>query len=171
MGKNITKPDPRDFHLQSFADLVSGKMAIIGEDVGTFGAFRSGLLASLTPMTPYECVIAENLIAIEWELLQQRRMREASIRAALLQALKYAVKDRWKAEYEASLDRLWVDHVSQGGSQDDFEINEAFDEEGAIDAAKELFARATSKDPTQREGAYAAITELGSDPVDLMARG
>lgn len=170
MGKKLTKPDPRDFHLESFADLVSGKLPIIGEDAGTFEAFRLGLLASIDPLTPYECVIAENLISIEWELLQQRRMREASIRASLLRALEYAVKASWKAEYEARLDRLWEDHISRGGDRDDFEITELFDEEGAIDAAKELFARATSKDQTQREDAYTEITELGSDPIDLMAR-
>jgi hypothetical protein len=171
MNKKLKTPNSRDFNLESFGDLVSGKLSIVGEDAGTFEAFRSGLLKSLTPMTPYECVVAENLIAIEWELLQQRRMREASIRSALLQSLEYAVRASWKAEYEASLDRLWVDHVSQGGSQDDFEITEAFDAEGAIDAAKDLFARATSKDPTQREDAHTEITELGSDPLDLMARG
>lgn len=170
MNKKLKTPDPRDFNLESFGDLVSGKLSIVGEDAGTFEAFRSGLLTSLTPMTPYECVVAENLIAIEWELLQQRRMR-ASIRSALLQSLEYAVRASWKAEYEESLDRLWVDHVSQCGSQDDFEINEAFDEVGAIDAAKDLFARATSKDPTQRKDAYSEITELGSEPLDLMARG
>jgi hypothetical protein len=79
MNKKLKTPDPRDFNLESFGDLVSDKLSIVGEEAGAFEVFRAGMLASLAPMTPYECVIAENLIAIEWELFQQRRMREASL--------------------------------------------------------------------------------------------
>jgi len=39
--------------------------------------FHAGLTQSLAPATPYEAVLAESLISIEWELLQHRRMHEA----------------------------------------------------------------------------------------------
>ena len=38
------------------------------------------MMLELAPATPYECVIAENLVALEWEMLQHRRMRNACIR-------------------------------------------------------------------------------------------
>ena len=170
MSKKLKKPDPRDFNLESFADLVSGKLAIVGEDAGTFEAFRSGLLASLAPMTPYECVIAENLISIEWELLQQRRMREAALRRTLRRAIDVAMSKLREAEYDAELAQLWEEHVSSGGGEHDWEEVPPFDEEAALDEAWDLFIRATSPEIDVREGAYAFISELGVEPIDLMSK-
>lgn len=59
-------PDPLRFNLASFAELLPARDPVIGEAPGSFGGFRQGMLQSLGPATPYECVIAENLVQIEW---------------------------------------------------------------------------------------------------------
>jgi hypothetical protein len=83
-------PDPQRFNLESFAAVLPQRETIIGEDPVSWEAFHSGMRQSLKPRTPYEAVIAENLIAIEWELLQHRRMREAALRKAIRRAIRTA---------------------------------------------------------------------------------
>ncbi|ROT98120.1 hypothetical protein [Histidinibacterium lentulum] len=43
-------------------------------------ALREALLNDLNPATPYERVLAENIIGLEWEAYRYRRMRDSMIR-------------------------------------------------------------------------------------------
>lgn len=88
--KTETLPDPKRFNLESFAAILPQREAIVGEDPVSWEAFHAGMRQSLNPGTPYEAVIAENLIAIEWELLQHRRMRDAALRKAIRRAIRTA---------------------------------------------------------------------------------
>ena len=76
----LAVPDPHAFGLSSFAELLPARDPIIGEVPGAFARFHAVMMLELAPATPYECVIAENLIALEWEMLQHRRMRNTCIR-------------------------------------------------------------------------------------------
>lgn len=89
--KKETLPDPQRFNLESFAAILPERETIVGEDPLSWEAFHASMLESLNPGTPYEAVIAENLIAIEWELLQHRSMRDATLRKAIRQAIRTAV--------------------------------------------------------------------------------
>lgn len=104
MAKKVSLPDAGQFNLVSFAEILPNRDPIIGEDPGSFDVFHEGLMRSLAPVTPYECVIAENLIAIEWELLQRRRMREATIRRILRDAVQDAMVALRRDEHSALLD-------------------------------------------------------------------
>lgn len=42
------------------------------------------MMRSLTSIPLYERVIAQNLITIEWELLQHRRMRDAGLHRIII---------------------------------------------------------------------------------------
>jgi hypothetical protein len=75
--------DPLDFGLTSFADVLPKRDTIPGEKAGSFAVFQAQLMRTLTPFTPYEFVVAENLISIEWEILQHRKMRERCLRNLL----------------------------------------------------------------------------------------
>jgi hypothetical protein len=132
--KKDTLPDPQRFNLESFATILPERQSMVGEDAGSWEAFHAGMRQSLNPGTPYEAVIAENLIAIEWELLQHRSMREAVLRKTVRNAIRIAVENA-------------------GG-------------EAAV--AKSLADRAVSSDTQVRERAYAEISELGMEPVELM---
>lgn len=89
-ARTQTFPDPQRFNLESFAAILPDREPIVGEDPASWEALSAGLRQALNPKTPYEAVIAENLIAIEWELLQHRSMRDAAIRKTIRRAIRRA---------------------------------------------------------------------------------
>ena len=170
MTTDLTPPDPARFNLTSFADLLPSRAPIIGEDPGSFEGFHNGMMQSLLPMTPYEGVIAENLIAIEWELLQHRRMRDAGLRRVVRDRVSKAVVKREEAAHDARLDEAWDAHEAEGGTEGDWEDPFAFDREAARAAGQTLAQNAVSRDPDTFQAACAEIEGLGLDVVDLMSR-
>lgn len=168
-SQSQTLPDPRRFNLASFADLLPRREPIIGEDPGSFDSFRIGLVQSLNPATPYECVIAENLVQIEWELLQHRAMREACLLRLIRPAIAKAVRGQKRHEHSLAMDEAWDDYIEKGGAEDDWEEPYEFDEEAADEAASGLVDRATSSDPQVQAAAYAEISSLGLSPLELLS--
>ncbi len=79
LRKKLTPLEPACFGLVRFGELLPAKEHIIGEDPGSFEGFGEGMMSSLVPLTPSEGVIAENIIAIERELIQHRRMRDMGL--------------------------------------------------------------------------------------------
>ena len=170
MTADLTPPDPARFNLTSFADLLPSRAPIIGEDPRSFEGFHDGMMQSLLPMTPYEGVIAENLIAIEWELLQHRRMRDAGLRRVVRDRVSKAVVKREEAAHDTKLDAAWEAHEAEGGTEGDWEDPLAFDEEAARAAGQTLAQNAVSRDPDTFQAACAEIEGLGLDVLDLMSR-
>ena len=169
MTTDLTPPDPARFDLTSFADLLPARPSIIGEDPGSFAGFHTGMMQSLLPMTPYEGVIAENLIAIEWELLQHRRMRDAGLRRMLSSRVSNAVVQREEAAHDAEIDEAWGAHKAEGGTEDDWEEPFSFDRKAAWAAGQTLAQNAVSRDPDTFQAACAEIAGMGLDIVDLMS--
>jgi len=172
MSKDLTTPDPRDFGLASFADLLSSRPPIPGEEPGGFHTLRQGLLKSLAPMTPYERVVAESLIAIEWALHQRRRLREHALRKNLSEAVTKAAMRRIESIHddavEDALDAAWEAHVEAGGDQEDWENPFPFDRNAARERVNALTEGALSSDPQEQADAYKALTEMGVSLADLM---
>lgn len=137
------------FGLESFADLLPARNPIIGEDAGSFDRFHGAMVASLGPTTPYECVIAENLIAIEWELTQHRRMRDASLRQIIQSAI-----------FDAFVSFRQDEHKRQSEGE--------FDQKAAEEEAMGLVERALSSDAKVQAEAYGTVYALGMDPVEVM---
>lgn len=102
LTKQPNLPDPARFGMQSFAELLSTRPEILGEVQGRFDAFREGMIASLLRVTPYECVVAENLIAIDWEMVQRRRMRDAELRTALRSRVLDAIREQHPSYFTVS---------------------------------------------------------------------
>lgn len=169
MTTDLTPPDPARFNLTSFADLLPSRAPIIGEDPGSFEGFHAGLMQSLLAMTPYEGVIAENLIAIEWELLQHRHMRDALLRRTVRDRVSEAVVKREEAAHNAKLDEAWDAHEAEGGTEDDWEDPFAFDREAAQAAGQTLAQNAVSRDPDTFQAACAEIEGMGLDVLALMS--
>jgi len=168
MTTNLTPPDPARFNLTSFAELLPRRAPIVGEDHGSFEGFRTGMMQSLLPMTPYEGVIAENIIAIEWELLQHRLMRDMGLRQHIHKAIMAAVIYRQEYLSETELNKSWKAHLAAGGSKNDWKPPHSFDRNAAQAKGNDLAKRAISKDPSAQERAYAEITALGIEPVAIM---
>jgi hypothetical protein len=167
MPQDLTTTPPSAFGLERFADLLPTRDPIVGEDPGSFETFHAAMMASLGPATPYECVIAENLIAIEWELVQHRRMRDSGIRDIIREAIRKAVVRQKDEEYDAALDVDWERHVEAGGDEDDWEPTR-FDRDAAEAAGEDLAARAMSRDLEAQAIAYEEVSALGMDPVEIM---
>ena len=169
MATDLTPPDPARFNLASFADLLPSRAPIIGEDPRSFAGFHNGMMQSLLPMTPYEGVIAENLIAIAWELLQHRHMRDAGLRRVVRDRVSKAVVKREEATHDAKLDEAWVAHESEGGTEGDWKDPFTFDRETARAAGQTLAQNAVSRDPDTFQAACAEIEGLGLDVLDLIS--
>ncbi len=169
MTTDLTPSDPGRFDLTSFADLLPAREPIVGEDPGSFEGFHNGMMQSLLPMTPYEGVIAENLIAIEWELLQHRRMRDAGLRGVVRDRVSKAVVEREEAAHDAKIGEACDAHEAEGGTHDDWEEPFYFDLEAAEEAGQTLAQNSMSRDPDIFRAACAEIEDMGLDVVDLMS--
>jgi len=165
---DLLAPDPARFNLTSFADLLPVRDHIIGEDQGSFDGFHAGMTHSLAPLTPYEGVIAENLIAIEWELLQHRRMRDASLRKIIRVSILAAVVAREKAANKAAQDEAVDKYAETGGTQFNKIRPLVFDQDAAGIKGLELAQRATSRKPAEFAAACEEIDAMGLSVVDLM---
>lgn len=169
MSKKVSLPDAGKFNLASFAEILPSRAPIIGEDPGSFDVFHEGLMRSLAPLTPYECVIAENLVAIEWELLQRRRMREAAIRRVACAAIEKAVFTHRRTKHMEVLDEARERHHEDEGAEADWDELPQFDLEAAEREGADLAARATSSDRTTQQSACEEIAALGMDAVEVMS--
>jgi len=168
MTTHLTPPDPSRFSLTSFAELLPARDHILGEDPGSFDGFRGGMMQSLVPVTPYEGVIAENLVAIEWELLQHRRMRDAGLRTIMRNHIREAVVARDRVDYEAELDEAWEKHQAAGGTDDDWEWPYEFDEEATEKHGDALARRVDPANAEEFAAACAEIEAMGLDALELM---
>jgi hypothetical protein len=119
-------------------------------------------------MTPCEGVIAENFIAIEWELLQHRRMRAAGLRRVMRDRVSAAVVNREQAVHFEKLDEAWDAHEAEGGTEDDCEEQFSFDRDAAKEAGQSLAQNSVSHDSDTFQAGCAEIEAMGLDVVDLM---
>jgi hypothetical protein len=166
--KRTTLADPRRFDLASFAELLPARDPIAGEDPGSFAGFHAGMMASLAPVTPYECTLAENLIAIEWERLQHRRMRDASLRNAIREAICAAFLAKHGAILMGELEEDLQMHLESGGKDEDWSEPFEIDEDALREEGEALAQKAMSPDAAQQTVAWDEMTKLGIAPVDLM---
>ena len=141
MARSSVPADPLDFGLASFADVLPKRDTIPGEAAGSFVVFQAQLMHTLTPFTPYEFVVAENLISIEWEILQHRKMRERCLRNLL------------GKEIAKELARLrGYDGKREGAEPPD------------------LPKRALDPNPEIASKAHQELEEMGIDLLDLMGK-
>ena len=158
MPKAATRIDPAQFNLTSFADLLAGRDVIVGKVPGSYAAFETHMLSSLAPMIPYECVIAQDIVAMSWELLQHRRMRDNGLRQLIHHEIVAAV-------IAAEQDK----HASAGKTGAGKGPRTGFDAAAAQAAGEALATQATSTDSDIQTAAFAQITALGMEPLALMS--
>ncbi len=116
--------------LVQWRDLIPRLQLTADEDPAEFESIRNALIADLDPGTPYETMLAENLVALEWESFRHRRLREGLLLSALRQevvgklgqvgrnGISLPEQDRVSAEFTALLDAVSKD---EGGRRSKFE--------------------------------------------------
>ncbi|MZR13383.1 hypothetical protein GQE99_10175 [Maritimibacter sp. DP07] len=114
-----------------------------GENAETHETLRQALLSDLAPATPYETLLAEHLIALEWEALRHRRLRDSLLRAEF---------------------RVQAEGVFAKG------IVEAVHDFEQTPESKDLAFDLVASDPERRETALAALAELEISVEEIMAR-
>jgi hypothetical protein len=108
-----TKPNSlmaQQFGLTSFAELLFETSDAIGETDGSFETFHEHLLQSLMPMTAHERVLAENIIAVEWEISHQTRAMRASVRCGVEQDIQHHIINKHRDIYNAEMGKLRKEH-------------------------------------------------------------
>ena len=167
MANNLAKSNPVDFGFTTFATLIGKREPIAGETNLPFDTFHNQLVASLKPMTPYEAVIAENLIAVEWELLQHRRMRDVTLRSMTATAIRDAVVKREEAAWDKKTDADFDAWITAGKAKDDFEYDR-FDKEAAKKLGDDLAQRVVDADVDVQSQAEEELIELGLSALQVM---
>jgi len=166
---SVTKlPDPERFGLTSFLDLLPKREQMPAQASQDFEEFRLQLLRALLPGTAYECVTADNLIALEWELQQHRRMRDRcyvnNVREKVVEAYIAFRRDA----HEAELDKEYDDWIDAGHAENDF-VNRLFDKKAARRAGEALALRAVDPNPETALKAENEIAGLGMDLLSVLA--
>jgi hypothetical protein len=173
VSKHLQNRKPAEFGFERFSDLLSSRPTLPGEDLGCFEALRAGIISSLAPVTPYECVIAESLVAIEWELLQRRRMRELSLTKKIRGNFMAAAIIKAEAMHDAAVDeerdRHWDAFIEDGGEEDEWQDPHPFDKAREWERISAIFDAATSLEPAVREEALKTIEDMGLSLEAAMA--
>jgi hypothetical protein len=161
--------DPRRFGLESFSDILPSRDPIVGEEPGSFADFSEAMTQSLSPATPYESVIAARLIQLEWELIQQQRMLDASLRADIAQEIQKASFTVHKHAYQINMEALYAAHLDAGGDGETWDPPYFFSRADAEADAEDLAMRAISHDRKIQALAYKEISDLGLAPISLLS--
>lgn len=170
MSTHVVLPDPSRFGLSHFRDILPERIPLPGEEPASFQVFHAGLIHALAPITPYECIIAENLVNIEWELLQHWRVRQAELRRASRKAILDAVVKSEQERHEQALYEAFDAFIEDGGDRNDWEDPFFFDQEAAEKVGENIAAAAVSDDLTDRTYAEADLAERGIDVLDVLSK-
>lgn len=170
MPKDLKSTDPKRFSLTSFAELLAPRSTIPGQDPDTFEAVRAGIFASLAPMSPYECLIAENIVSIDWELLQHRRKRDHLLRHSVMEGVTVSFLEVARSEHSALLDAEWKRHVEAGGTEKTWNEPPDFDKGAAERRATMLLADAQAPDAAVRSEALHQFEAMGVNLTDILSQ-
>ena len=93
---------PSDFGLNSFQELIYQPPQHVGDNLDDLDAFRDALLNDLTPIRPHEVVMAENIIMIEWEIvqivIQKRQIARAELFDEIIRHYVKTAEDKFNKE-------------------------------------------------------------------------
>ncbi len=114
MARARSKKIPK---IEEFADILPALPIMPDENPEDFEVFQAGLLNELAPITPYQNIIAQNIIANEWEMFRLRRWRKALI----VDETEKQLLDRFEKTYdlndESRDDTTNLTKVAMGGSR------------------------------------------------------
>jgi len=80
MSKKLPKTSAKAAHAEVLQHFLPTQL-LPDEDPETHAALRDAILLDLTPGTPYERILAEQLVTLEWEALRHRRLRDSLLMA------------------------------------------------------------------------------------------
>ena len=164
---------PSDFGLNSFQELIYQPPHRAGDHLDDLDAFRDALLTDLAPMRPHEAVMAENIIMIEWDILQILMQKRHIARSAIFdeitnQYVKLAEHEFYEEERRQRLENKEQnnDFFASITSYGSYEI---FDPHDAKIAASKVIAQLKSGNADQIEKVQVQIKADLPSPETILA--
>ena len=146
----------------SINDLLPERPAIIGEFSPAYEAFRVATLSDLAPVTQYEFLQAQQLVDLNWSILQLKASSDVELSTSMERNMGRLIDNKLEGNAESESRRQLNQYLEAGGDEDEFEDNVDWDgmdaqRDGIVDGLK-------SSDAALRGQAFVEANALGVDP-------
>ena len=146
----------------SINDLLPERPAIIGEFSPAYEAFRVATLSDLAPVTQYEFLQAQQLVDLNWSILQLKSSSDVELSTSMERNMGRLIDNKLEGNAESESRRQLNQYLEAGGDEDEFEDNVDWDgmdaqRDGIVDGLK-------SSDAALRGQAFVEANALGVDP-------
>ena len=162
MVQDLNPTPGGDFGSLAINDLLPERPALIGEFSPAYEAFREATIADLAPMTKYEFLLAQQLVDLNWSILQAKVSADVELSKGAENFAKIKLTKAIENECDEEYDRLYEAFVENGGDEDGFE--DPIDWDGIAPRGEDIVVGLKSRDPGERESATAKAIALGVDP-------
>ena len=146
----------------SVNDLLPERPAIIGEFSPAYEAFRVATLSDLAPVTQYEFLQAQQLVDLNWSILQLKSSSDVELSTSMERNMGRLIDNKLEGNAESESRRQLNQYLAAGGDEDEFEDNVDWD---GMDAQRDgIVEGLKSTDPDRRGQAFVEANALGVDP-------
>jgi hypothetical protein len=146
----------------SINNLLPERPAIIGEFSSAYEAFRVATLSDLAPVTQYEFLQAQQLVDLNWSILQLKASSDVELSTSMERNMGRLIDNKLEGNAESESRRQLNQYLEAGGDEDEFEDNVDWD---GMDAQRDgIVERLKSTDPALRRQAFVEANALGVDP-------
>ena len=146
----------------SINDLLPERPAIIGEFSPANEAFRVATLSDLAPVTQYEFLQAQQLVDLNWSILQLKSSSDVELSTSMERNMGRLIDNKLEGNAESESRRQLNQYLEAGGDEDEFEDNVDWD---GMDAQRDgIVEGLQSTDPDRRVQAFVEANALGVDP-------
>ena len=146
----------------SINDLLPERPAIIGEFSPAYEAFRVATLSDLAPVTQYEFLQAQQLVDLNWSILQLKSSSDVELSTSMERNMGRLIDNKLEGNAESESRRQLNQYLEAGGDEDEFEDNVDWD---GMDAQRDgIVEGLQSTDPDRRGQAFVEANALGVDP-------
>jgi N12 class adenine-specific DNA methylase len=146
----------------SVNDLLPERPAIIGEFSPAYEAFRVATLSDLAPVTQYEFLQAQQLVDLNWSILQLKASSDVELSTSMERNMGRLIDNTLEGNAESESRRQLNEYLEAGGDEDEFEDNVNWD---GMDAHRDgIVERLKASDLDLRGQAFVEANALGVDP-------
>lgn len=111
----------------SINDLLPERPAIIGEFSPAYEAFRVATLSDLAPVTQYEFLQAQQLVDLNWSILQLKASSDVELSTSMERNMGRLIDNKLEGNAESESRRQLNQYLEAGGDEDEFEDNVDWD--------------------------------------------
>ncbi|MDA9226602.1 hypothetical protein N9P29_01800 [bacterium] len=146
----------------SINDLLPKRPAIIGEFSPAYEAFRVAILSDLAPVTQYEFLQAQQLVNLNWSILQLKTSSDVELSKSIERNMGRLIDNKLEGNAESESRRQLSQYLEAVGNEDEFEDNVDWD---GMDAQRDgIVEGLKSSDPALRGETFVEANALGVDP-------